>query len=82
MNSPTLTRATDALIGDEEQMGGGKRENKERNRERASNTAILNHTITSYDLQGSYGEPIFSTPPKQVAFKGLGEEERQTNTEK
>ena len=43
--SPTATRPTDALIGDEEQTG----KKEERNGERASNPTTPDHSIASYD---------------------------------
>ena len=49
--------AIDVLIGDKEQMGK-RRENKERNKEQVSNPATLDPSVASYDLQGSYDEPI------------------------
>ena len=54
----TPTSAIDALIGEEEQTGGERREKKERNRERVSNPPTLDPSVSSYDPQGSYGEPI------------------------
>ena len=57
---PTPSWAIDALIGDEEQ--NGKREQKERNREQIPNPASLGHLVAFYDVQGSNGKPILSTP--------------------
>ena len=59
--------AIEALIGDEETDGEKRRENKERNREQVPNPATLDPLITSYDLQGTYGEHILVTSP---AHKG------------
>ena len=40
------------------------RENKERNREQSPKPATLEHSVTPYDPQGSYSEPIiFNIPP-------------------
>ena len=44
-----------------------KKEQQERNRERAPNQATLGHSVFSYDPQGSYGEPIILTPPNPQA---------------
>ena len=52
----------DARIGDEEQNGKQKKE-KERNKERVPNPATQDHSVASYDAQGSYGEPILFTSP-------------------
>ena len=52
---PTPTRAIDALIGDEEQ-------NEEQNKERTPNPATLDHSVASYNPQGSWGEPILLIP--------------------
>ena len=54
----TPSRATDALIGDEEHNGKRKKEQKERNRERAPNPITLDHLAASYDSHGSYVDPI------------------------
>ena len=35
---------------------------EERNQERTSNSATLDHLVASYDRHGSYGEPIFLPP--------------------
>ena len=37
-------------------------EQKERNWEWVPNPATLDHSVASYDAQGSYGEPIIFTP--------------------
>ena len=57
----TPTPAMDALTGDEEQTGG-KEENKERKRERVSNPPMLDHSVASYNPQGSCSESILVTP--------------------
>ena len=62
MKHPTQSRATDELIGDEEQNGKQKR--TKRNREQVPNPATLDHLVTSYDLYGSYGGPILIPPGK------------------
>ena len=54
-------RATDALIGGEEQ-DGNRREQREINREWFLNPATLYHSVASYDAQGSYGEPYLFYP--------------------
>ena len=46
--TPTPSRTTVALIGDEEQNGKQERK-KERNKERAPNPATLDHTVATYD---------------------------------
>ena len=51
--TPTPTRANGSLIGDEEQSENHKKEQKERNRERALNPGILDNSVASYDPQGS-----------------------------
>ena len=43
--------------------GKKEKEKKKRNRERVSNPATLDPLVASYDPKGSYGEPIFVTPP-------------------
>ena len=53
---PTPSQTIDVLTGDEEQNRKQKR--RKRNRERVPNPAILDHSVASYDAQGSYGEPI------------------------
>ena len=65
MKPPTSSQATDVLMGDEEQNRKQKEELKGRNRELVLNPAILNHSVASYDVQGSYGEPILFTPSAQ-----------------
>ena len=55
---PTPSRATDALIGDEEQNGKQKKLKKKRNRGRVPIPATLDHSVASYDAQKSYDEPI------------------------
>ena len=45
-----------------------RREHKERNRRRVPYTTILDHSDDSYDVQGSYGEPIIFTSP---AHRGI-----------
>ena len=62
MKYPTHSQATDALTGDEEQNEKQKRK-KEKNRERVPNPTTLDHSVASYDTQGSYGHPILLTPP-------------------
>ena len=57
---PTSFRAIDAFIGYEEQNGKQKR--TKRNSERVTNPAILDHSVASYDAQGSNGELIHLTP--------------------
>ena len=47
----TQSQAIDAHIGDEERI-------KERKTERYPNPATQDHTVASYDLRGSCGEPI------------------------
>ena len=39
-----------------------RRLQKERNREWVPNPATLDHSVTSYDKQGSYGEPFLFVP--------------------
>ena len=56
MKHPTPSRATDALIGEKKQNGKQKR-TKERNRERFPNPAAMDHSVASYDAQGSFCEP-------------------------
>ena len=57
----TPTREIHALIEEEKQ--NGKQENKNKN-EQFSNSATLDHSVVSYDVQGSYGGPIhFTSPP-------------------
>ena len=64
MKHPTLSRATDALIGEEEQ-NRKQNEKEERNKERVPSPATLDHLVTSYDAQGSYCERIpFNPPPR------------------
>ena len=41
-----------------------KTEKKERNKERDPNPATLDHSVVSYDPQGSHGEPIVSDTPQ------------------
>ena len=48
----TPTRAIDALIGEEEQTGKIKKEQKERNMEPIYNPGVLGHSVASYDSQG------------------------------
>ena len=48
VNHPTPSRATDVLIGDEEQNGKLKR--TKRNRERVPNPVNLDHSVTSYNV--------------------------------
>ena len=59
MKYPTLSCAIDALIGDEGQNGKRKKKNKEA--ERVPNPDTLDHSVASYDVQGSYDEPILFT---------------------
>ena len=49
-------------IGNEEKNGKHKKE-KERNWERVPNPATQEHSFASYDMQGSYSEPILLTSP-------------------
>ena len=53
---PAPSRATDALIGDEEQKLKQKR--TKRNGEQVPNPTTLDHSVVSYNAQGSYSEPI------------------------
>ena len=53
----TSTRPIDALIGDEEQKGKQKKEQKGRNREQVPSPVTMDHSVVSYDPQGSYGKP-------------------------
>ena len=55
---PTQSWAIDALIGDEEQSGKQRKEQKERNRDQTPNPSTLGHLVASYDPYGSYGGPI------------------------
>ena len=55
----TPTRAIDELIGEEEQSENRKKEEVERNREWAFNSATLKNSKVSCDPQGSYGDPTF-----------------------
>ena len=43
------------------------REQKGGNREQVPNPATLDHSVTSYDMQGSYGEAILFTPVGECA---------------
>ena len=61
MKLPSRSKTTDALIGDEEQSG--KQKKKKKNREQVPNPDTLDHSVTSYDAQGSYGELIRFTHP-------------------
>ena len=80
----TPSRVNDAIIGEEEQKGKQRREKKERKRERVPNPATLDHSVTSYNVRGLYGEPLRSNPNRQhsrILYRwGSGEEERQKNT--
>ena len=71
MKHPTPSQATDVLTGDEEQNGKQKR--TKRKKQRASpQSSYPGHSVTSYDAQGSYGEPILFTPSQptgEVKFK-------------
>ena len=62
---PTPSWAIDALIGVEGMMSimESRREQKERNMERVHNPATLDHLVTSFDMQGSYSEPILFAQP-------------------
>ena len=60
--TPTPTQVIYALIGDEEQSNGKQKKEKETNKEQDPNQSTLDHSVTSYDPQGSYGEPIPLTP--------------------
>ena len=42
-------------------MKNRKKEQKERNRDLTPNPATLDHSVASYDQQGSYGKPILLT---------------------
>ena len=61
----TPTPAIDELIGEEEQTG----KKKVRNRERVSNPATLDASISSYDPQGWYSKSILVTPPAHRGSK-------------
>ena len=54
-----------ALIGDEEQNGKQKKEEKERNKERDPNSATQDHLVTYYDPHGTHIGPILK--PTQQA---------------
>ena len=58
---PSLSRATNALIGNEEQKGKQMKE-KKKNREQVPSLATLYYSVASYNAQGSYGESILLTP--------------------
>ena len=45
-----------------------RREQKERNGERVPNPATLDNSVASYDVQGSYGEPVLVTPPAHRGY--------------
>ena len=51
------TRATDLLIGNEEQRGK-RRKKKERDKERASNPVTLGSSVASYDPEASHAEQL------------------------
>ena len=55
----TPSWAIDVFIRDEEP--NGKQKKRKRNREWVPNPATLDHSFTSYDVQGSYGEPMLFT---------------------
>ena len=61
---PTQSRATNALIGDEEQNGKQKRTKETRNG--PPNPAIMDHSVAFYDAQRSCGNPILFTHPTQA----------------
>ena len=63
MKPPTPSRGVYELIGDAEQNGKHKKEQKDKNRKRNPNTATLDQVVGSYDPQGSYGEPILLPLP-------------------
>ena len=65
----TPTRATDVLIGDEEQREKNKSKQKQRNRERTSNPVILDRSVASYNPHGPYSEPIL-LPHTLVEVRG------------
>ena len=65
VKQPTPSRAIHALIGGEEQKGKRKR-TKERKWEWLPNPATLDYSVTSYDAQGSYGEPIHFPLPRSL----------------
>ena len=58
MKPHTPTQATDAFIEKK-----NRRKTEERNREWDPNPATLDHSVTSYNPHGSYGEPIFLLAP-------------------
>ena len=60
---PALTRAIDALIGEELENENEKKEQRERKREPVSNPVTPDHLVASYDPQGSYSELILLHPP-------------------
>ena len=62
MKHPTPSHATDVLTGDDEQNGKQKR-TKRKKQGVVPNPATLDHSVASYDAQGSYGEPIHFNPP-------------------
>ena len=53
---PTQARVTDALIEDEEQNEEQKR-TKRKKQGTGPQPATLDHSVVSYDTQGSYGKP-------------------------
>ena len=55
------TQVIGALKEEEEQNEYRKKEQKERNKEQGSNPATLDHSVASYDPQGSTSEPILVT---------------------
>ena len=57
MKYPTSSQTGDALIGDEEKNGKQKR-TKRKKRGLGFLPTTLDHSVASYDAQGSYGEPI------------------------
>ena len=48
--------------------GMKSREQKERNREQVPNPATQDHSVTSYDVQGSYGETSFYPPAHRGVY--------------
>ena len=71
--------ATDALIWDEEQ--NGKQKKKKETGSGTHNPATVDHSVISYDLQGSNSEPIYSFPGESgnIVFKIILEILRKLN---
>ena len=60
-----------AIGGDEEQNGKQKKEQIEKNGQRDPNPVTIDQLVTSYDPNGSYGEPI--TKPSLPTHRGIND---------